>query len=61
MYLKLFIYYVLTASELLGSRTWPMLTVERFVSTQKELLSLEQDEETAQNKSLFHGQSGILY
>ena len=37
-----------------------MLTVERFVATQRQLLSLEQDEETEQSRDLLHGQSGIV-
>ena len=35
-----------------------MLTVERFVTSQRELLGLEQDEETEQSRDLLHGQSG---
>ncbi|XP_063685644.1 DNA-binding protein SMUBP-2-like [Bolinopsis microptera] len=34
-----------------------MLTVERFVKSQRELLGLEQDEETEQSRDLLHGQS----
>ena len=37
-----------------------MLTVERFVSVQRELLALEQNEETEQSRDLLHGQSGTV-